>query len=227
MQDSWQRALKFRTKNQRKKLSHIPEVEEQRQRFNLQKRKVPPHSNEPKRVCFRAMNGPALTASPPNETFHERLAWLRNEKPTVLEVLRRYHSLATTSGIHEEFSQHSGKNAVKELLWLLNTKAESIIQLARKRKSGASVVSLVNEKLKEVSCQSEQKYCYSVGAIYALSHILKESAAAMFTSEENAVYPTIISHDPFKFESCSVAVEGSRYEVDDTLAAIATAFELY
>ncbi|XP_064464074.1 uncharacterized protein LOC135375260 [Ornithodoros turicata] len=172
-------------------------------------------------------NGPALTASPPNETFHERLAWLRNEKPTVLEVLRRYPSLATTSGIHEEFSQHSGKNAVKELLWLLNTKAESIIQLARKRKSGASVVSLVNEKLKEVSCQSEQKYCYSVGAIYALSHILKESAAAMFTSEENAVYPTIISHDPFKFESCSVAVEGSRYEVDDTLAAIATAFELY
>lgn len=48
----------------------------------------------------------------------------------------------------------------------------------------------------------------------------------MKKSDENAVCPTVICADPFNFGPCSLTVEGSTYPVQDSIAAVLTAFEL-
>ncbi|XP_064472600.1 uncharacterized protein LOC135387230 [Ornithodoros turicata] len=88
-------------------------------------------------------------------------------------------------------------------------------------------MALINERLSKAVAVNERKYCYSVGIIHALSQLLKESASDMFATDSNAVYPTVITEDPFKFQPCQVTVEGSTYDAVDVIAAISTGFELY
>ncbi|XP_064476250.1 uncharacterized protein LOC135390474 [Ornithodoros turicata] len=162
-----------------------------------------------------------------DDKFPERRAWLQNDAPAVQEVVQRYPTLGTATGVHDEFMRLTGKDPEKEFLEFINTKGERIMKLARQKKSTARVMSLINDKLSQSSSLDTQKYCYSVGVVHAIAHLLKESASDIFTMEDTAVYPTIVTQDPFKFQPCRVAVEGCTYEAVDTIAAICIIFELY
>ncbi|XP_077501460.1 uncharacterized protein LOC144112525 [Amblyomma americanum] len=252
---SWQIALKFRTKNERRKITDVEEVNDARKKARrsaggcpivaskaaTKRGEIPVNDTEDEhsiqalkefmkketKKCVEDQNIPRLQDAM-RRTFAERRRWMAQSNATVLEVIAEYPALATLEAVHEEFTRITKQNGEENLLSFINKHGERLLERARKLKSAAAIIKAHDEASSRAMSEEEKKYCFASAVLQLMPCFVKENPKRFFSQEENCKFPSVVAAgDPFQLFPQVAAVEGLKVDTVDFISALACVFELY
>ncbi|XP_077496080.1 uncharacterized protein LOC144106953 [Amblyomma americanum] len=243
---SWQIALKFRTKNERRKITDVEEVNDARKKARrsaggcpivaskaaTKRGEIPVNDTEDEhsiqalkefmkketKKCVEDQNIPRLQDAM-RRTFAERRRWMAQSNATVLEVIAEYPALATLEAVHEEFTRITKQNGEENLLSFINKHGERLLERARKLKSAAAIIKAHDEASSRAMSEEEKKYCFASAVLQLMPCFVKENPKRFFSQEENCKFPSVVAAgDPFQLFPQVAAVEGLK--VDTSVEAL-------
>lgn len=252
--DSWQRALRFKAKYERRKLSDAADVQANKVKYG---RKQHSPSTEAKRIC-RDFNLPELITGPDNGfsveshigwmvselkkpcpdvervsdsmriTFENRRSWLRQRNPPVGEILEKFPALARQDQVFEEFSRITHVDPLQKLYEVVDHYCDSVVQLS----AGNRAATIVGQALHAASFTSgdAKRDLTCLAFFVALPSLLKESHTSFIKANASLpVYPVVLcsEEDLLGGKECFVQIDACIFKADSPSRAVLTAFCLY
>ncbi|XP_077510393.1 uncharacterized protein LOC144121192 [Amblyomma americanum] len=201
--DSWRVAFKYKMGNIRKSVDNDPNVEEARKKFG-RKGNFQDKSGLKKQCRVRK--------------------WIKINSPSTEELLDKYPALTLREMIHQEFMEICKVDFERKLLGFINGHGQRLFSILKTSRTAQKIFSEVQKAIAD-SEGDAKKYCFAVGVLQLLPHLVKEEAFYLRGPDS---YPCIVMNDkPHTATNVCATFENIKVEAINVISGFATVMEIY
>ncbi|KAK8788332.1 hypothetical protein V5799_021891 [Amblyomma americanum] len=157
-------------------------------------------------------------------TLPSRRKWIKINSPSTEELLDKYPALTLREMIHQEFMEICKVDFERKLLGFINGHGQRLFSILKTSRTAQKIFSEVQKAIAD-SEGDAKKYCFAVGVLQLLPHLVKEEAFYLRGPDS---YPCIVMNDkPHTATNVCATFENMKVEAIDVISGFATVMEIY